>query len=61
MIEFASFVKKRLVKMLLDSSATGNFILDVMAIVLKLQVQDDGDFHELMLANGTIVPTARYV
>ena len=48
-------------KMLLDSSATGNFISDAMAIALKLQVQDDEDFHELTLADWTDVPTIGYV
>ena len=43
-----------LVKMLLDSSAIDNFILDAIGIVLKLQVQEDEDFHELMLANSTV-------
>ena len=61
MIELSSSVKKRLVKMLLDSSAIGNFISDAMATALKLQIQDDEDFHELTLADGTIVPTAGYV
>ena len=32
-----------------------------MATALKLQVQDDEDFHELTLADGTIVPTTGYV
>ena len=47
--------------MLLDSGAIGNIISDTMAIALKLQVQEDEDFHELMLADGIVVPTARYV
>ena len=48
-------------KMLLDLGATGNFVSDAMATILKLQVQDDEDFHDLTLANGTIMPTAGYV
>ena len=61
MIELSSSVKKRPVKMLLESGTTGNFILDAMATALKLQVQDDEDFHELTLANGTVMPIAGYV
>ena len=60
MIELSRLVEKRPVKMLLDSHATSNFILDAMAITLKLQVQNNEDFHELTLANGTAVPTAGY-
>ena len=48
-------------KMLLDSGATGNFISDAMATMLKVHVQDDEDFHELTLADGIIVPTTGYV
>ena len=47
-------VKKRPVKMLLDSGANGNFISDAMATALKLQVQEDEDFHELTLVDGTV-------
>ena len=54
-------MKKRPVKMLLDSSAIGNIISNAMATALRLQVQKDEDFHELTLADGTIVPTIRYV
>ena len=61
MIELSSLVKKRQVKMLLDSGATGNFILDAMGATLKMQIHEDEDFHELLLANGTIMPTAGYV
>ena len=61
MIELSILVKKRLVKILLDSGATSNFISDVMATALKLQVQEDEDFYEVTLADGTIVPTAGYV
>ena len=61
MIELSSSAKKSTVKMLLDSSATGNFLLEAMATTLKLQAQDDEDFHELTLANGTVMPATRYV
>ena len=60
-IELSSSMKKRLVKILLDSGAIGNFILDAMATALKLQVQDDKDFFELTLDDGTIMPTTGYV
>ena len=60
MIELSNSVKKRPMKMVLDSSATSCFILDAMATALKLQVQDDEDIHELTLDNGAIVPIARY-
>ena len=61
MIELSNLMKKHPVKMLLDSRATGNFISDAMATALKLQVQDDEDFHELTLADGTIVLTTGFV
>ena len=61
MIEFSNLAKKRLVKMLLGSAAIDNFISDAMAIALKLQVQDDEDFHEVTLANGIVMPIAGYV
>lgn len=32
-----------------------------MATTLKMQVCENEDFHELMLANGTVMPTTRYV
>ena len=48
-------------KMLLDSGSANNFISDAMATALKLQVQDDEGFHELTLADGSVVPTAGYV
>ena len=47
-IELSNSVKERLVKMLLDSGATSNFISDAMVTALNLQVQDDEDFRELM-------------
>ena len=61
MIELSSLVKKPQVKMLLDSGATNNFISDAMATALKLQVQEDEEFHELTLADGTIVLTVGHV
>ena len=61
MLELSSSIKKCPVKMLLDSGVTGNFISEDMIIVLRLLVQEDEDFYELTLANGIVVPTARYV
>ena len=60
-LELSSSVQKRPVKMLLDSGATGNFISDAMVVALGLPVQEREDFHELTLADGTVVPTAVYV
>ena len=60
-LELTSTVQKRPVKMLLDSGATGNFISNAMVTALGLQVQEGDDFHELTLADGTVVPTAGYV
>ena len=60
-IDLASSMKKRPMKMLLNSSATGNFILDAMATMLILQGQDDEAFHELMLADGIVMLTTRYI
>ena len=54
MIELSNLVKKRLVKMQLNSSATGNFILDAMVAAFKMRVHKDENFHELMLTNGTV-------
>ena len=49
-------------KVLLDLGMTGNYILDAMAIVLKLKIISDVDFQDLTLANGSQVWTAaRYV
>ena len=60
-LELSSTVQKRLVKMLIDSGATGNFISDAMVTALKLQVQEEEDAHEVTLADGTDVLTAGYV
>ena len=60
-LELASTVQKRPVKMLIDSGATGNFISDAMVTALKLQVQEEEDCHEVTLADGTDVSTAGYV
>ena len=56
MIELSNSMK-HLVKMLLNSGTTGNYILDAMAAPLKMQVYKDEDFHGLTLANETIVLT----
>ena len=48
-------------KVLLDSGATSNFILDTLATALKLKIHSDVDFHDLTLADGSIVWTAGYV
>ena len=57
MIELSNSVKKCLVKMLLDSGATSNFISNTMATTLKMQVYEDEDFHELTLDDGIVVLT----
>ena len=54
-------LKKCLAKMLLDLGTTGKFISEVMAAAFKMLVHEDDDFHELALANGTIVLTTGYV
>lgn len=41
--------------MLLDSGATGNFILDAMAIAFKMSVQTYEGFSDLTLADGMVV------
>ena len=48
-------------KMLVDSGATGNFVSDAMVTALGLPVREKKDFHELMLADGTVMPTTGYV
>ena len=60
-LELSSTVQKRPVKMLIDSGATGNFISDAMVTALKLHVQQEEDYHEVTLADGTDVSTAGYV
>ena len=57
MIELYSSMKKRLMKMLLDSGANGNSVLDAMVATLTMQVYDNEDFYKLIVANGTIVLT----
>ena len=47
-----------------NEDATGfrrNFVSDAMVTALGLPVREEEDFHELTLADGTIVPTARWV
>ena len=60
-LELSSSIQKRLVKMLVDSGATGNFVSDAMVTALGLPVQEEEDFHEVTLADGTVVTTAGYV
>ena len=60
-LELSSSVQKRPVKMLVDSGATGNFVSDAMVTALGLPVQEEEDFHEVTLADGTVVTTAGYV
>ena len=60
-MELSNSVQKRPVKMLLDSGATGNFVSDAMVTALGLLVRKDEDFHELTLADGSLVPTAGVV
>ena len=47
MIEFFNLMKKRPVKMLLDSSAIGSFVLDAMAIALKYKSKEMETFLSL--------------
>lgn len=54
-------MKKRQVKVLLNPGVTGNFVSDTMVITLKLKVQSNNDFHDVTLADGTIVQTVGYV
>ena len=54
-------MQKRPVKMLVDSGATGNFVSDAMVTALGLPVREEEDFHELTLADGTVVPTTEWV
>ena len=61
MIELSSSMKKRLVKMLMDSSVTSNFISNATATMLKLEAQEDKDFHKLTLADRTVMRIAWYV
>ena len=60
-LELSSSVQKRPVTMLVDSGATGNFVADAMVTALGLLVQEEEDFHEVTLTNGTVVSTAGYV
>ena len=60
-MELFSSVQKCPVKMLLDSSATSNFVSDAMVTALGLPVQEEEDFHDLTLADGTVVLTAGHV
>ena len=60
-MELSNMVKKRPIKMLIDSGATGNFISDAMVTAFNLQVQSDEDDWDLTLADGTVVQTAGYV
>ena len=56
-LELSSSVQKCPVKMLVDSGATGNFVSDTMVTALGLPVQEEEDFHEVTLADGTVVST----
>ena len=60
-MELSSSVQNRPVKMLLDSGATGSFVSDAIIIALGRPVREEEDFHELTLADGTVVPTAGHV
>ena len=52
-IELYSRVKERLVKLLLDSGAMGNFTSDAMATAFKLKIISDVDFQDLTFADGS--------
>ena len=60
-MELSSSLQKRLVKMLIDSGATGNFVLDAMVTALGLPILEEEDCHELALADGTVVLTTGWV
>ena len=60
-LELSNSMQKRIVKMLLDSGAAGNFVSNALVTALGLPVREEEDFYELTLADGTIVPTAGYV
>ena len=47
--------------MLVDSGATGNFVLDAMVTAFGRPVREEEDFYELTLTDGTVVSTAGYV
>ena len=57
MLELSSLVQK----CPMNSVATSNFVSDSMVTALGLLVQEEEDFHELTLADGTVLPTAGYV
>ena len=60
MIEFSNQVNECLVKVLLDSGATGNFISDAMVIVLNSKITSDLDFQDLTMAHGSQLWTTGY-
>ena len=60
-IELSNRVKERQVEVLLDSGATGNFVLDAMATALKLKITSGVDFQDLTLADGSQVWTTGHV
>ena len=60
-LEVAGRVKRRPIKVLIDSGATGNFISDQVVTALRLKVKPEGQFEELTLADGSVVKAAGYV
>ena len=57
-IELSGQVKKQLVKVLIDSGATGNFITDDLVTAWDLPVELGMQHQDLKLANGTTVQAA---
>ena len=60
-MELAGAIKGQPVGVLIDSSATSNFILDQVVIALHLKVVPEALFEELTLADGSTVKAAGYV
>ena len=60
-MELSNSVQKRPVKMLLDLGAIGNFGSDAMVTASGMPVREEEEFHELTLADGTVMLIAGYV
>ena len=60
-LELAGRVKRRPIKVLIDSGATGNFVSDQVVTALRLKVRPESQFEELTLADGSMVKATGYV
>ena len=58
MIELSGTVNKNIVKVLIDSGATGNFISEELIIAWGLRVEPEPQYEELTLVDGSIVKAA---